>query len=74
MNLLAQIPPEIAGLLTERSLVYATAAWLLLQNAGRAYQAIRAGGGLVSIWRGLIYGTNVPSEKQQRKAENEQAN
>ena len=58
--MMAQIPPEIAGLFTEKTLVWATAGWLLIQNLGRAYQAIRNGGGLVSIWRGLVYGTNTP--------------
>ena len=62
-----QIPTEIAGLFSERTLIWATAAWVLLQNAGRLYQAIVAGGGLVSIWRGLVFGTNVPTEKQATK-------
>lgn len=58
------LPPELAALFTERTLVYATAAWLLLQNAGRLYWAVRNGGGLVSIWRGLIYGANSPKEEK----------
>lgn len=62
MNILAQLPPEIAGLFTERHLVYATAAWLMIQNVGRIYHAIRSGGGLRGIWRGLVYGANVPVE------------
>lgn len=61
MKLLAQIlPPEIAALFNERTLVWVTAIWLLLQNAGRFYWAIRNGGGFISIWRGLIYGANSP--------------
>jgi hypothetical protein len=58
--MIAQIPAELSALFTQQHLVWATAAWLLLQNAGRAYHAVAAGGGLVSIWRGLIFGTNVP--------------
>lgn len=68
MNILAQLPPEIAGLLTEHTLVYATAAWVLLQNIGRIYQAIQSGGGLLGIWRGLVFGANVPHEGQELPA------
>lgn len=29
---------------------------------GRAYHAVRNGGGLVALWRGLMYGANAPRE------------
>ena len=63
--MLAQLPPEIAGLFGAKTVAYATAAYVAAQSLGRVYQAIRVGGGLVSIWRGLMFGTNVPTEKQQ---------
>ena len=63
MQLLAQMPPELSALFTERTLVYATAGWLLITNLGRLLSAIRKGGGLISIWRGLIYGENTPKNK-----------
>ena len=66
-NLLAQIPPELAALFTQKALVWATASWLLLQNVGRIYWAIRNGGGLLSIWRGLVYGANAPAQPTQDK-------
>ena len=28
--------------------------------AGRAFHAIKAGGGLVGLWKALLYGTNAP--------------
>ena len=62
--MLAQLPPEISGIFTQKTMAYAMAGWFILQNLGRVYQALRSGGGLVSIWRGLIYGTNVPTDKQ----------
>ena len=33
---------------------------VVLAIAGRTFHAIVNGGGLVSIWKALIYGTNVP--------------
>jgi hypothetical protein len=62
--MIAQIPPEIAALFTQKALLWATAGWLLLQNLGRIYHAIASGGGLVSIWHGVIFGTNVPTQKE----------
>jgi hypothetical protein len=40
-------------------------AWLAigivaLQLLGRAYHALRNGGGLVGIWRAIMFGTNTP--------------
>ena len=32
----------------------------LLGLAGRAWHAVRSGGGLVGLWRALLYGTNTP--------------
>ena len=57
-------PAQLSALFTQQHLVWATAAWLLLQNAGRAYHAIVSGGGLFSIWRALIFGTNTPAPKE----------
>jgi hypothetical protein len=45
--------------------------WLVLASAiiipmaGRAYHAIRSGGGIKGIWNGLIYGTNSLQTPQQ---------
>jgi hypothetical protein len=33
---------------------------------GRAYAAARKGGGLVGIWRGLMFGENVPPQAPTR--------
>jgi hypothetical protein len=56
--MLETLPPDIVNAIPPKWLVYATAGWLLLQNVGRIFQAIRGGGGLLGIWNGLIYGTN----------------
>lgn len=48
----AVIPPKYQSLLT---LIV-----LLGMVLGRVYHAVRNGGGLVSIWRGLLFGTNTP--------------
>jgi hypothetical protein len=64
------LPPEVANTIPPKWLVYATAAWLLLQNAGRVYQAIRNGGGLVGVWRGVMYGSNVPVKLVEQVAVN----
>jgi hypothetical protein len=33
---------------------------ILAMGLGRVYKAIRSGGGLRGIWRGLLYGENAP--------------
>jgi len=58
--MIAQIPPEILSAIPSRWLVWATAGWVLLQSGGRVYHAIASGGGFVTIWHGLLYGTNSP--------------
>lgn len=35
--------------------------FVVVQILGRAYHAVRAGGGLVGIWRALVFGTNAPA-------------
>jgi hypothetical protein len=32
----------------------------LIALAGRAWHALRSGGGIFGIWRALLYGTNTP--------------
>ncbi len=64
--MLAQIPPEIVQAIPSKWVVYLTAGWVALQAAGRAYHAIRNGGGLISIWRGLLYGTNTPKDNNEQ--------
>ena len=55
------IPQEILKIMPANLLTYANAAVLVAMLLGRAYKAIRQGGGLASIWRGLLYGENVPN-------------
>lgn len=33
---------------------------MLLMLGGRAWHALQQGGGLVGVWRALVYGTNTP--------------
>lgn len=35
---------------------------IALQLAGRAYAALSSGGGLVGIFRGILFGTNTPKQ------------
>lgn len=56
---------DLISQLTPQHVAYATAAWVLVQSLGRAYAAIRKGGGLKGIWDGLIYGTNTPPKQDQ---------
>lgn len=35
---------------------------LLIQVLGRVWSALRKGGGLVGIWKGIVFGENVPKE------------
>ena len=37
-------------------------ALLALPYLGRAYYAIKNGGGLVGIWRSIMFGTNTPKQ------------
>jgi hypothetical protein len=53
------IPPEYAG--------YAALAWVVIQALGRAYRSLADGKGLIGVWNGLIYGTNVPKAKDEPK-------
>ena len=62
--MIAQIPTEILSAIPSKWVVYATAAWVGAQALGRIYQAVRSGGGLVSIWQGLLYGTNTKTPVQ----------
>lgn len=55
---------ELFTKLPAQYVAYATAAWVLVQSLGRAYSAIRKGGGLKGIWDGLIYGTNTPKNEK----------
>jgi len=59
--MIAQIPTEILNAVPPKWLVYINSMLIVGAILGRTYQAIRAGGGLVSIWRGLLYGTNTPT-------------
>lgn len=50
----------IINLLPERYRPYCAAFILALPYLTRAYHALRAGGGLRGVWRGIWFGTNLP--------------
>ena len=60
-----EIPAEVANLLPAKYMVYLNTALILGAILGRAVQALRSGGGLVSIWRGILFGTNSTTPKQE---------
>lgn len=33
---------------------------LIVTTLGRIYSALKGGGGLIGVWRGIVYGTNTP--------------
>lgn len=63
-----EVAPTTAGALPENLLNTPVSQWqlngltilVIVQLLGRAYSALRGGGGLKGIWTGIIYGTNVP--------------
>lgn len=47
--------------LTNQPEVSATVKWLfILRVLAEAYSALRSGGGIVGIYRGVVYGENMP--------------
>jgi hypothetical protein len=59
--MLAQIPPDILSAIPSKYITYATAAYCLVTMFGRALHAAAAGGGLVTMFRAVLYGTNIPT-------------
>ena len=51
---------QLLPLLDSKWAHLATMAVVLLGILGRIYKAVVNGGGLVSIWHALLYGTNTP--------------
>lgn len=39
---------------------------LAIMVVGRAYKAIRNGGGLIGLWHGLLFGTNTQKEEEKK--------
>lgn len=54
------IPAEVIKVLPPNVAAYASLIAVVVFALGRAYHAIRGGGGLIALWRGLLYGTNSP--------------
>lgn len=54
-DLSALVPPQHRG-----TIALITVGIMVL---GRAFQAVKAGGGLIGIWQALLYGTNTPKDK-----------
>ena len=58
------MPPEVLQSIPSKWMVYFNTAAVVCFILGRAYHAIRCGGGLVSIWRGLLYGDNGQGKRE----------
>jgi hypothetical protein len=56
------IPAELLNAPLDKWQLNLTTLALIGMILGRAYKAIRQGGGLRGIYRGLVYGENVPNE------------
>ena len=38
--------------------------FVIVQVLGRGYAALKRGGGLVGIWKGIVFGTNTPDDEK----------
>lgn len=56
------IANQLSGIIPQKYVSLLTALFVASQVLGRAYQAIRSGGGLRSIIRGIWFGTNTPRQ------------
>ncbi len=56
-----EIPPELLSRPLREWQLNITSIAIAAMLLGRAYKAVRAGGGLRGIWRGLLYGENTPT-------------
>lgn len=52
------VPPGLGFL--EKLQLNGVTAMVVIRAIGELYSSIRAGGGLIGIWRALLYGQNVP--------------
>jgi hypothetical protein len=57
-----QIPPELLNTPVQEWQLNGVTVVLAIMLLGRLYSAIRKGGGLRGLWRGLVFGENVPKE------------
>jgi hypothetical protein len=57
-----QIPPELLNTPVQDWQLNGVTLVLGVMLAGRLYSAIRRGGGLKGLWRGLVFGENIPKE------------
>ena len=58
---------QLVGLLDTKWSHVGTMLFVALAAAGRIYKAAVNGGGLVSMWHGLLYGTNTPKPQTETK-------
>lgn len=61
-----EIPSELMNLPLAQWQLNLTTLTLITMLLGRAYKGIRKGGGLRGLWRGLIFGENIPDKEEKK--------
>ena len=56
------IPPELLNSPVQEWQLNGVTLVLAVMLVGRLYSAIRKGGGIKGLWRGLVFGENQPKE------------
>jgi hypothetical protein len=56
---------QIQNILPPKYAAYGAVAVVATQIIGRVYNTLRNGGGLISIWRAVLYGVDHPSPPKQ---------
>ena len=57
------IPPELLNTRLQDIQLNVLTLIIITQVLGRAYAGLKSGGGLVGLWRGIVFGTNTDKGK-----------
>jgi hypothetical protein len=60
-----QIPTELLNTNLKDLQLNVLTLIIITQVLGRAYAGLKNGGGLVGLYRGVVFGTNTPKEKKE---------
>ena len=56
---------QIQNILPPKYAAYSAAIMVVVQILGRVYNTVKNGGGLIGIWRAVLYGVDHPSPPKQ---------
>ena len=60
-----QIPTELLNTNLKDIQLNVLTLIIITQVLGRAYAGLKSGGGLVGLWRGIVFGQNTPKETKE---------